>query len=329
MNADQHQPSPPDGRQQDPEPPARAPVTGARAYIKLARPTQWFKSGFVLLGPLYHLTTVDQDLAEATRTHLIPALAAAAAFALASSGCYIINDLFDAERDRLHPRKKHRPIASGAVTKMGAVVYVIGLWILSLAFLLLVPGEFRGWTFLAVIGYVTNVNLYSTFLKHRVIADVMGLSIGFVIRVLGGCAAVGIAPSTWLLNATLFLAMFLAFGKRLGERRVMGDSASSTRKVQARYTDDTLRMAVVATGVITLFTYGAYTVDHPMGAEGSFNYLWLTILPATYGMLRCLVLVEAGEYDDPTELAIRDRGFQLAALCFVLFSVVAFGGWLS
>jgi len=305
------------------------PAGGIGAYIRLARPTQWFKSGFVLLGPLYNLTVLDIGLDEAVRTHLAPALAAAFSFALASSGCYIVNDLFDAERDRLHPRKKHRPIASGAVTKMGAVVFAVALWLLSLAFLLMVPGEFRGWTFLAVVGYVANVNLYSTFLKHRVIADVMGLSLGFVIRVLGGCAAVGIAPSTWLLNATLFLAMFLAFGKRLGERRVMGESAHTTRKVQSRYTDETLRMAVVATGVITLFTYGAYTVDHPMGDEGSFNYLWLTILPATYGMLRSLVLVEAGEYDDPTELAIRDRGFQLAALCFVLFSVVAFGGWLS
>ncbi|MEM9065841.1 MAG: UbiA prenyltransferase family protein [Planctomycetota bacterium] len=299
---------------------------GVGAYIRLARPQQWAKSGFVLLGPLYHLTTVEGAVVETARSFVMPGLAAALAFALASSACYAVNDILDAPRDREHPKKRLRPIASGAVSVPGALVFAILLYAASLLCLLLVAQEHRLYTLLGLVAYVGNVNIYSLALKHRVIADVIGLSLGFVIRVVGGCLAVGITPSTWLLNATLFLAMFLAFGKRLGERRTMGEDAPKTRKVQARYTDDTLRMAVVATAVIALFSYASYTAQKDAGeAFGTFNLLWLTVLPATYGMMRCFVLVESGEYDDPTDLAIKDRGFQLAGLVFVLLSVLAFG----
>jgi 4-hydroxybenzoate polyprenyltransferase len=165
-----------------------------------------------------------------------------------------------------------------------------------------------------------------------VIADVVCLSLGFVLRVFGGCAAVGIAPTTWLLNCTLFFAMFLAFGKRLGERRTLGADAAAARTVQAGYTDDLLRMAVVVTGVATLVIYAAYVQSreawvkdllaraiHPHGAW--FNVLWLTMLPATYALLRSIVLLERGRFDDPTELAVKDRATQLAGFVFVLIVV--------
>jgi len=137
---------------------------------------------------------------------------------------------------------------------------------------------------------------------------------------------IAIVPSTWLLNVTFFLSMFLAFGKRLGERRTLNASggadpagAIAHRKVQERYTDVLLQMAVVVTAVATLMTYAAYVQDadtthpdHPFG----FNVLWLSLLPATYGLLRCIVLLEAGKFDDPTELAFKDRGFIAASLMF-------------
>jgi 4-hydroxybenzoate polyprenyltransferase len=160
--------------------------------------------------------------------------------------------------------------------------------------------------------------VYSFALKHVVMADVICLSLGFVLRVLGGCAAVGIGPTTWLLNCTLFLAMFLAFGKRLGERRLMlgAEGAASARGVQAAYTDDLLRMAVVVTAVASLLTYAGYVQAQEAHYHLGFNLLWLTVLPATYGVLRCMVLVERGDYDDPTELASKDPPFQLAAAVF-------------
>jgi hypothetical protein len=119
--------------------------------------------------------------------------------------------------------------------------------------------------------------------------------------------------------------MYLSFGKRLGERRTMAESvggASSARKVQAWYTDALLRMVVVVTAVAALVTYAGYVQSRADVYTYGFNWLWLTTLPAVYGMLRSIMLLELGQYDDPTELAISDRPFQLAVALFGLMTVV-------
>lgn len=289
------------------------------SLVRLVRPKQWVKSAFVLVGPLYGLSGLQgRSPAEV----LVPALLAAAVFALASSACYIMNDIVDAPLDRAHPRKKNRPIASGAVTPRQAGVLACVLVALAVAGLAFIQAPERWWVAGFLAAYVLNVNLYSMYIKRAVIGDVMSLSLGFVLRVLGGCAAVGIAPSSWLLNCTLFIAMFLAFGKRLGERRTMaaeGADVAIVRAVQSRYTDDLLRMSVVVTGVATLITYAGYVQAHETEYTSpsiGTNLLWLTMLPATYGLLRCIVLLERGIYDDPTELATKDRGVQAAVLLF-------------
>ncbi|MEO1585515.1 MAG: UbiA family prenyltransferase [Planctomycetota bacterium] len=298
------------------------------ALIKLARPTQWGKGVFVLIGPIYALA---QGTAQFTASYAFAAIGVFIAFGLASSGCYIVNDIADREADANHPRKKHRPIASGKVPVSLARFYAAGLFAAAAIVLAVIPVDDRWpWTWAIVVGYTLNVLAYSALFKHRVILDVVSLSLGFVLRVLAGCAAVGAMPSTWLLNSTLFLAMFLAFGKRLGERRTMeaaGVSAETARGVQKVYSDELLRMAVVMTAVGALITYAGYIEEQEgtygpsitqvaEGAAWGFNWLWLTILPATYALLRCIVLLERGLYDDPTELAVRDRGVQMASITF-------------
>lgn len=298
-----------------------------RALLRLGRPKQWTKSAFVAVGPFFGgATSIDE---------LWAVLLAMIAFALASSGCYVVNDLRDAHADRLHPRKRRRPIASGRISPATAKAFAMSLWaaaaasVAGLALLLTTTHALALGGVLLL--YVLNVTAYSLRLKHVPVLDVLSLALGFVLRVLGGCAAVGITPSTWLLNVTLFLAMFLAFGKRLGERRTLGDDASAARAVQGVYTDELLRMMVVVTAVAMLLTYAGYVQDNEsrfvwilgdraLGGGDSprlgMNLLWLTVLPATYAVLRCIILLERGEYDDPTELATRDRDFQLAALIF-------------
>jgi decaprenyl-phosphate phosphoribosyltransferase len=296
-------------------------------FIKLARPSQWTKSAFVLIGPLYALA--DGNLTSANyppSRHLISALFAAAAFALASSACYAFNDVRDAKADSAHPRKRHRPVASGAVSPHAAMLFSALHLVAAGLCLLGVPIEFRPWAAAMLLLYVLVTIGYTLVLKHRVIADVIGLAMGFVLRVLGGCAAVGITPTTWLLNVTFFLAMFLALGKRLGERRTLGGAAEDARSVHGRYSDATLQLTMIATGVVTLVTYAFYVIEQdpkykavftgePRGF--GFNLLWLTILPATYGLFRSIVLMDRGEYDDPTELATKDHPFQLAVFVFV------------
>ncbi len=308
----------------------RPPRSLAHGLIKLARPHQWVKSGFVLLGPMYGMA----DIAVGATQAILSSLGCAAAFALVSSSCYAVNDVLDAPRDRFHPRKKHRPVASGVVSPAQAWVFAAVLAIAGFGLLGFVEGPGR-WLAAATLGaYLVNVTLYSTWIKRIRIADVLGLSLGFVLRVFGGCVAVGIWPSAWLMNVTLFLAMFLSFGKRLGERGSMGEDVGQVRIVQRKYTIELLRMAVVVTGVATLLTYASYIQDQQdfiaftdwfgtqteVEIEG-FNLLWLTIIPATYGLLRCIVLLEQGVYDDPTELAIHDRPFQIAGGTFVLLTI--------
>lgn len=375
----------------DSTPPSPAQTTPKplwRSLLKLARPKQWAKCAFVLIGPLY-------GYADGKPVTWIAAAGAAVAFALAASACYVFNDLRDRDADRLHPRKRRRPIASGAVSAPLARVFAMALLVFSAVAVAFIPGEARS-IFAGVLGlYVLNVLSYSALLKHVVILDVISLACGFVLRVVGGCVATGIEPSPWLLNCTFFLAMFLSFGKRLGERRTMaaaGADAAAIRGVQSIYTDDLLRMSVVVTAVATLITYAGYVEDRaakfwdapasptpnlvegradtapgtkqgdvaspgspnptgapadsspdagqvhrietsvpairtPAHAHRGFYLLWLTMLPATYGLLRCIVMLERGAYDDPTELAAGDRPVQLAVLLFgaITLSLVLLG----
>ena len=287
------------------------------SLIRLARPVQWAKSVFVLIGPVYALA--DPASGKSGSVLMPMALVAAAAFALVSSACYIVNDLADAPKDRLHPRKRNRPIASGAVSAAQGAMLGGVLFLAGIAMLALLPEAHAWWTLVAVLVYAANVLAYSFGLKNAIMADVISLSGGFVIRVLGGCAATGVVPSTWLLNVTFFLAMFLAFCKRLGERRLMqaqGVDPASVRGVQKAYTDDLLQMSVVVTAVATLVTYAMYVQAHESRYLRGFNLLWLTLIPATYGLLRAIVLVERAEFDDPTEIASRDWRVQAAAVLF-------------
>jgi 4-hydroxybenzoate polyprenyltransferase len=300
------------------------------ALVRLARPVQWGKGVFVLIGPAYAIAARD---AQPSPQIAASVLGIFAAFGLASSGCYVINDIADREADAHHPRKRHRPIASGRVGLGMARGYAAALLAAAAVVVALLPLGDRLWWAAGLVGaYVVNVLVYSSLLKHRVILDVVSLSLGFVLRVLAGCAAAGVMPSTWLLNSTLFLAMFLAFGKRLGERRTaaaVGEAAADLRRVQRAYSDELLRMVVVMTAVGALVTYAGYIQGREgvygpsvaavaRGAAWGFNWLWLTMIPATYGLLRCIVLLEQGRYDDPTELAVRDRGVQAAGVLFGL-----------
>lgn len=313
------------------------PVGGlVPGLIRLARPHQWSKGIFVLIGPLFALA--DGKLQDMPRIELALATGLTfLGFCLAASGCYVFNDLADVERDRAHPRKKRRPLACGQVPVGVAKVFGVCLLIAGMACSLAVPAELRIWVLGLIIVYIANVMFYSAGLKHIVIVDVLSLSSGFVIRVLGGCAAVGITPSTWLLNATLFLSMFLAFGKRLGERRHMGsdEDATAVRSVQQHYTDQMLRMFVVVTGVATLLTYTGYVQSQEAGythifasrqssLDGGFgmNLLWITVAPAMLALCRTITLLMRGRYDDPTDLAMKDNMVRLSGLIFVATTVI-------
>ncbi len=315
-------------------------------FVRLARPKQWVKGGFVLIGPVYGVADLAAKVsaggaegmgAAGWTGIIIAALGAYFAFGFAASAGYVLNDLKDRELDRAHPRKCRRPIAAGRVSPVAAGVYAVALIALAVASILAVPAG-DGWQTprmllaVCVALYTLNTAAYTLSFKSHPVLDVVSLSLGFVLRVLGGCAAVAIIPSAWLLSCTFFVSMFLALGKRLGERRTLGANAAAARGVHALYTDDFLRMSVVVTGVATLLSYSDYVIAQSKTYTFGFNLLWLTLLPATYGLLRCIVLIERGVHDDPTELATKDRPFQAACAVFGLLTValllgVKLGWW--
>lgn len=309
--------------------------TGVRAYLKLARPTQWSKSVFVIVGPAY-------GMSQGLEIGWVSVAWAVVAFSLASSGLYVINDWFDRAKDRAHPRKRHRPLASGAVSARAGLIFACALLGAGAGALFMLERWHTGLIVGCLLAvHIGNVLVYSAYFKNKVIVDVLSLSMGFVLRVLAGCASAEIEPSTWLLNATLFLSMFLAFGKRLGERRTLGDDASAARSVQENYSDALLQMAVVVTAVATLLTYAGYVqsreVDYMVQVGGAvtesavgagvggfgFNLLWLTMLPATLALLRAMVQLERGTYDDPTEFAIHDAVARVCGMLFIGLTVLA------
>jgi decaprenyl-phosphate phosphoribosyltransferase len=271
-----------------------------RAAVKSMRPHQWVKNVFVA-APLVFARRVGDSHA------LARTAAAFAIFCVLSSTVYVINDLVDVEKDRAHPVKRRRPIASGELPPDAAraLVAVLGLAALMGASLL-------GVAFAGTAAAYLVLNLaYSIWLKRVAFVDVACLSAGFLLRVLAGAFAIPVAPSQWLLACTLLLSALLGFGKRAHELRVSGSDveARARRDVLGRYDLPTLRKLMIALGTLTTLTYVAYTqsvhaldILHvhliwtvPFVAFGIFRFNWLTSRKA--------------DDESPTDSMMRDAPF--------------------
>ena len=281
--------------------------------LRTARPRQWVKNGFVLLPTVFGGAF---GLGSLGRTAL-----ATAAFCLASSGMYFINDLSDRDADRLHERKRHRPIAAGRLGTSPAVATAVVLLAASLLLGLAASLEADG----LLAAYIVSTLAYSAWLKHVAILDVIVIAAGFVLRVAAGAAAAPVTPSEWLLLCSLFVALFLGFGKRYNELVLLGDDAQTHRRVLGEYTEASLRQFLSASMLGTLFSYCLYTFFSAQGQE--HHGLVLTIPFAVYGVFRYTLLMETRrEGGAPEEVLLRDRPTQLAALLWIGVALAAIYG---
>jgi 4-hydroxybenzoate polyprenyltransferase len=280
-----------------------APRSGAGfrvgALVRSLRPAQWAKNLFVL-APLVFGKQLDDPAV------LLRALAAFGAFCAASSAVYLVNDLQDREADRRHPLKRHRPIASGALSAPAAVAAAVALF--ALAALAAAP---LGLGVLAVVGLYAVFNLlYSAGLKHVVILDVMILAVGFVFRVLAGGLAVEVEVSSWLLLCTIFLALFLAFSKRRHEIVLLAEAAPGQRRVLDHYSPAFLDQMINVVTASTVVSYALYAVS-PETAE-RFHSRWLvyTVPLVLFGIFRYLYLIyQKTDEKNPTEAILTDAPF--------------------
>lgn len=267
--------------------------------MRSLRPHQWAKNLFVL-APLVFAHGLASPLLAGR------GLAAFAAFCAASSAVYLLNDLRDRERDRHHPLKRHRPIAAGTVPRSAAAA--------AAAVLLAVAGGIAaalGVDFaLVVAGYLVLNLLYTLGLKQVVILDVLLISIGFVLRVLGGGAAVGVEVSRWLLLCTIFLALFLAFSKRRHEIELLDARAADQREVLSQYSPAFLDQMINVVTASAVVSYALYAIAPETTEKYDTQDLIWTIPMVLFGIFRYLFLVyqRPGERN-PTEALLSDAPF--------------------
>lgn len=283
--------------------------------LRTARPQQWVKNTFVL-APLLFSGQIRNG------PSVFLALLATVAFTVTSVAVYFWNDVVDRPRDREHPVKRLRPIAAGQISVNGALTVAILLGMLGLGLATYVNMA----TLAALAAYLVLQVLYTSWLKHKAIMDVMCIALGFVLRVLVGGMAIAVMPSSWLLVCTLFLATFLGFAKRQGEavRLLNGpDYAATARPVIVLYQDRLLLTLLSVTCSLTMLSYALYTVDRqPQSAV-----LLGTIPVVAYALFRYLLLVlrisETPSGENPENLLFRDRGLIAAGLLWIAMCVVA------
>ena len=274
----------------------------------LIRPVQWIKNTVVLAALVFagEITSVAS---------VETALAAMVVFCLLSSAVYVFNDLIDREQDQQHPLKKMRPIASGRVSPTVAVVLMLILLAVALAGAYLI-----GPLFVLVSAAFIVLNLtYTIWLKNIVIVDVMSIGISFVLRALAGAVAIDVPASTWMLINTLFLALFLAFGKRRHELLLLEDSATAHRKILGRYSPYLLDqlIAVVTPSVVVM--YMLYSFSTEVSTKLGTDMLFLTIPFVIYGVFRYLYLIHKEECGgSPTKVLISDMPILVTVVLWIL-----------
>ncbi len=279
----------------------------ARDVLQLLRPHHWVKNGFVLAGLLF-------GHAWDAPGFVIAALAATAAFCLASSAVYAFNDAHDAARDREHPEKSGRPVARGAISPAAARGIAAALAAAALG-----VAAWTGWEVaLLVAAYVALNMAYSLGLKHVPVVDVFIIAAGFMLRLLGGTWGIGIEPSRWLLACGFLLTLFLGFAKRRAELERLAEDAAQHRAVLESYSLAFLDKAVFACVIGMVVTYALYTVsEETVALHGTENLIW-TLPWVLLGSFRYLFRLHfRGGGGDPTLELLRDPLLAAAALGWV------------
>ena len=272
-------------------------MTQLRAVVASLRPRQWVKNLFVFAA-----VTFSQNLFSPL---VWPALAAFAIFCALSGAIYLVNDLVDVDKDRQHPVKRYRPIASGTLPRRTAAAFAVAL---------LLAEPRRGvWPVACGSGWsrsptVRSSSSYSFWLKHIVILDVLTVAIGFVLRALAGAEAVNVEISGWLVICTILIALFLALGKRRQEYLTLHGAAAAHRPVLAEYSEGFLDQMIAVVTASTVTAYALYTMSPETVGKFHTRLLPITLPFVLYGIFRYLYLLYRRELGgNPSDLLLSDR----------------------
>lgn len=277
--------------------------------VRLMRPKQWIKNGLVLAAPAA-AGVLDQA------HYLGRALIVLVSFCLAASGTYCLNDAADADADRAHPTKRHRPVASGEVSVRTARTTGVLLVVLGVCL-----GIATGvWEASAVTGgYVALTTAYTVWLKHVPVVDIVLVTAFFVIRAVAGVVGTDIPVSDWYLIVASFGALFVVAGKRTVELRM--DGAVGHRAALAGYTPGFLRYVQSVASGVALLAYCLWAFEKANLTDSSIPWFQLSIVPFVVALLRYALILESETHRGPEEIVLEDRQLQILGLLWaVLFA---------
>lgn len=299
-----------------------------RDWLTLLRPHQWIKNVLVFAGYIF-AGNFKLPLPKAI-SDLFFALAAFFSFCLLSGAIYAVNDVADRERDRRHPVKRNRPVASGRISVTEAWILATGSAALGLVISFWI--SWRNETplfFLTAVSYLVWGFVYSFGLKGLIIIDALGVAGGFVMRVIAGCLSIKVDISPWLILCTLLVSLFIAFAKRRHELLLMGNNATAIRPVLGEYSPQLLDAFIAVTASMTIMAYSLYTFTAPHILLGDKKEPWLmiTIPFVVYGVLRYLYLAYRTDIPGAPEQMLKDKPFVLNLALWAL--TVFLLGWLA
>jgi 4-hydroxybenzoate polyprenyltransferase len=258
---------------------------------------QWTKNLLVFAGLIFAQALGDP--AQVARV-----VAAFVIFCLLSGGTYLVNDVLDVERDRSHPQKRHRPVASGRLSPRVAGATGATLLVGATAAAFLLSPAFGA----VALAYAVLLTTYSVGFKHVVIVDTLLIAAGFVLRALAGVVVIGVEFSHWLLLCTTLLALFLTFGKRRHELLALEAGAADHRPILSEYSPQLLDQMIAVVTASTLMAYALYTISSETAAKLGTTRLPLTIPFVLYGIFRYLYLLYRRDLGgNPSEHLLTDR----------------------
>lgn len=284
----------------------------AADWLRLLRPRQWTKNLLLFAALLFARRLFDPQA-------LGLAVLGFAVFCAASSSVYVLNDLIDVDRDRRHPEKRQRPIASGAIPRGAAAGLALLLALASLASAFSLGAAFGLWT----LAYLALNLLYSAVGKNAAVLDVLLIAMGFVIRAVAGAVVIGVPYSEWFILCTLFLAVFLGASKRKAELLSLGDGAAEHRPVLGAYTTTSLDAFTSTSMAAAVLSYALYVVAEHPGED--VHMLAFTVPFVIFGVFRYSLLVEQEGHlgDRPEEVLLQDRPMQVCVVGFAVVAVLA------
>lgn len=284
-----------------------------KGLIKSLRVKQWIKNFFLFAALVFDRQLTNPEA-------VIRTVLGAIVFSLLSSSVYLFNDVFDMDADRKHPLKKERPIASGTVPKSIAIIVASLLGILSLIWSFTLSRSF----FIICLIYLVLNLLYSKWIKHIPILDVMVVASGFVLRVAAGVTLIVVERfSPWMYVVTTLLALYLGFGKRRAELVLLAKEANQHRKVFNGYTIEFLDQLITIVSGTTIVAYSLYTFSAPNLPEN--HSMMLTIPFVIYGIFRYLYLIRVKESGGaPEETVLKDFPLQAAVLLWGIAVIIIF-----